>query len=174
MARDKKSSVKADYIQNGNFEGGKLEHWKVLSGDISVQQEGDRFYALLNHGSKLNQRFNITDVQPRQFVLTLDVRVENGSDLANGQAQVIWFSGLLSRPFNLVESAEWRTITIPVNVSSPSFTNNLEVLVQPRFDNLVSVRNISVRDQTGSPVKLDGAVAGEEKLVSKDNESVQP
>ncbi len=163
MGRNRKRGSKAEYIENGDFEGGKLDSWKVISGSVTVEEEDGRFHALLGAGSKLNQHFTMTDVRPRQFVVSFDIRVEGGIEEATGQVQFIWQYGTRFMTFNLFESPEWRTITIPVNMVSPSFSNGIEFLVQRGSVDQLSVTNVSVRD-----LQLDGAVFVSDK--PKDDE----
>lgn len=174
MAMEENKTPKTEYIENGDFQTGGLGPWKVLSGSVAVRQEGSRFHALFGPDAKLNQYFNLADVAPRQFTLTVDIRVEGGSDEATGKVQLIWFSGLVSRTFMLVEASEWRTVEIPVFLSSPTSANNLEVLVQPSFTPPVSIRGVSLRDHTGTAVKLDGAVVGPVAQVPADSPSLGP
>ena len=136
-----------EYLTNGDFENGKLEPWQSVGTPISVVEEDGEYHAQLSAGGKLNQRFTIADVQPRRFSVAVELRVSGGSDEAEGKVQLIWSANLSIKTFNLVESSDWTTVTIPVNLSSVTSTNNVEVLVQPRFDKVVSVRSVSVTDQ---------------------------
>lgn len=152
-----------EYLTNGNFKDGKFAPWTDKGTPTSIVSEDDRYHVLVNAGGKVNQRFTITDVQPRPFVVTLEVRVPGGTDNAEGKVQLIWQYGARLLTYNIVESSHWRSVTIPVNVTSPVSTNVIEVLVQLRFDKEVSVTNISVSDDNAAQAKLDGAV-----LVSDD------
>lgn len=147
-----------EYLENGDFKDGKFEPWRNVGTPTSVEPEGDRYYVLMSAGGKVNQRFTIDDVQPRPFVVSLEVRVPGGTDNAEGKLQLIWQYGTRFLTYNIVESSQWRTVTIPVNVTSPVSTNTLEVLVQQRFDKDVSVTNISLSDDNAAQAELDGAV----------------
>ena len=137
-----------EYLTNGDFSSGKLEPWKpVLGSDIPVVEEEGRYHVQLSHGEKLSQNFWMESDEPRRFRVKVELRVEGGSGEAAGQVQLIWSSGAI-HTFNLVESPEWRTVEIPANFTSLSSSNTIQLLVQARYDKEVSVRSVSVTDDT--------------------------
>jgi len=136
-----------EYIQNGNFEDGTLEHWTVVQAPVTVGQEDDRHHASFGADSKLNQHWRM-DNKPSVLTLSLEIKVADGLSEPTGQVQAVLFAHGVGLPgihtVNLPEYPEWRSYTVAFPMIHSEVTGTLELLVQPGFNNAVSIRNISV------------------------------
>lgn len=137
-----------EFIENGDFSTGKLEPWRpVLGSTITIGQEGNRYHAVLGGSDKLNQSVRITDVQPRRFLLTIELKVVNGTEEDKGQVHLIWSSNTVFRTYYPAVSDDWATTTFDFFISNVATTNNIEVLVEPRFGKEVLIGSVSLRDE---------------------------
>ncbi|SQF94545.1 Uncharacterised protein [Paucimonas lemoignei] len=137
-----------EYVENGDFSTGKLEPWRpVLGSTIEIAEEDGRYHAVLGGGDKLNQSVRIADVQPRRFLLTIELKVVNGTEEDTGQIHLIWASNAIFRTYLPAVSDDWATTTFDLFITNVATTNNIEVLVEPRFDKEVLVGSVSLRDE---------------------------
>lgn len=141
-----------EYLTNHNFEDGKvdgkLDPWvpKPDGSEVPLIEEDGHYYAQLDPGEKLIQRFSITNVQARQFIFKIELKVKAEPAEGTGQVQLIWSSNNKYRTYSLDVSAELNSVSYELFIPDLVFTNNVEVLVQPRFDQPVWVRSISLTD----------------------------
>lgn len=137
-----------EYIQNSDFSTGKLEPWRpVVGSTIKIAEEDGRYHAVFGGGDKLNQSVRIADVQPRRFSLTIELKVVNGTEEDKGQVQLLWVSNAIVRTYYPAVSDDWATTNFDLFVSNVATTNNIEVLVGPRFDKEVLVGSVSLQDE---------------------------
>ncbi len=137
-----------EYIVNGDFSTGKLDPWRPVAGStIEIGEEDGRYHAVLGDSDKLNQNVRIADVQPRRFLLSVELKVINGTEEDKGQVHLLWSSNALFRTYYPAVSDDWATTTFDLFVSNLATTNNIEVLVEPRFAKEVLVGSVSLRDE---------------------------
>ncbi len=137
-----------DHITNGDFSTGKLDPWRpVLGSTIDIAEEDGRYHAVFGSSDKLNQRVRIQNVQPRRFLFTIELKVINGTEEDTGQVHLIWSTNAIFRTYYPAVSDDWTTTTFDLLISNLANTNNVEVLVEPRFPKQVLVRSVSLSDE---------------------------
>ncbi len=137
-----------EFIQNGDFSTGKLDPWRpVLGSTIDIVEEDGHYHAVLGASDKLNQSVRIADVQPRRFLLTIEMKVIGGDEEDKGQVHLLWSSNAIFRTYYPAVSDDWATTTFDLYVTNVATTNNIEVLVEPRFTKEVLVGSVSLRDE---------------------------
>jgi hypothetical protein len=134
-----------NYIKNGNFEDG-LTNWNVVQAPITIEKEGDRYHARFGRDAKLTQNWSATD-KPTFVLISLEIRVINGSNQATGMVQGVVHSegpaGPTFETFNINEYLDWRTFNHIVQLHGNT-SRTLELVVQPNATNIVQMRNIAV------------------------------
>lgn len=139
----------AEYIQNGDFKNGALAPW-APKGSVVTEEDINRrrFHVSIGAASQILQHWRM-DEPHGSLVFTVDVKVENGSNLVTGGVQVIFvFSGgpggPISATYNIKEASEWETLYLPLNAGGNATSGNIDLLVQPGFTNKVTMTNISL------------------------------
>lgn len=144
----------AEYIQNGDFKNGDLDPW-VSKGSVESEEDinRQRYHVSIGAASQILQHWRM-DEPHGSLLFTVDIKVENGSDLPRGGVQVLFlFSGgpgdPISATYNVKEASEWETLYLPLNAGGNATSGNIDLLVQPGFTNKVTMTNISLLGVTG-------------------------
>lgn len=152
MSKHKKHErAGSDYIQNGDFSSGELAPWHEpgAGGKVRLELEGNQYYAAFSADGKLIQNDLLLTDRPERATFSLDIRVENGSEENSHDVQaVLFFQTDSGNPvivtLGVPEFPEWTTVEAPLFLSNRPSRADVELLVQPRFTDKVSMTNISL------------------------------